>query len=268
MGLTADASLSPIYDNSGRVVVPRSDGLVMASKLAELLDIEVGDSVRVQVLEGARPTVELAVVQTFETYIGTPVYMEINALNRLMKDGRVVSGVHVALDGAERKTLLMKLKELPGITAILFRQAALDTFFKTMGETILIFIGFFVAFSVILSFGVAYNSIRIALSERSRELATLAVLGFSRWEISYILLGEIGLLAVAALPVGCGIGYLISWYMSAAFETELYRVPLVIEPATLGEASLIASATVVACAAFVRRRLDRLDLIGVLKTRE
>lgn len=268
VGLPADASLSPIYDNSGRVVVPRSDGLVMASKLAELLDIKVGDSVRVQVLEGARPRVELAVVQTFETYIGTPLYMEINALNRLMKDGRVVSGVHVALDVAERETLLMKLKELPGITAILFRQAALDTFFETMGETILIFIGFFVAFSVILSFGVAYNSIRIALSERSRELATLAVLGFSRWEISYILLGEIGLLAVAALPVGCGIGYLISWYMSAAFETELYRVPLVIEPATMGEASLIASATVIACAAFVRKRLDRLDLIGVLKTRE
>lgn len=268
MGLPADAGLSPIYDNAGAIVLPRAEGLTMSTKLAELLHIKIGDRVQVQVLEGARPTIDLPVVQTFETYIGTPVYMELNALNRLMNDGRVVSGVHVALDPAEQETLLTKLKELPGITAILFRQAALDTFFKTMGETILIFIGFFVAFSVILSFGVAYNSIRIALSERSRELATLAVLGFSRWEISYILLGEILLLAIAALPVGCGLGYLLSWYMSTAFETELYRVPLVVEPATLGKASLIAAATVIACAAFVRRRLDRLDLIGVLKTRE
>jgi ABC-type antimicrobial peptide transport system, permease component len=220
------------------------------------------------VLEGARPTFSLPVVQTFGTYTGTPVYMEINALNRLMNDSRVVSGLHMRLDAAKRDILLMRLKELPGITGILFRKAALDTFFETMRETILIFIGFFVAFSVILSFGVSYNSIRIALSERSRELATLAVLGFSRWEISYILLGEIWLLAIAAIPVGCLIGYLLSWYMAAAFQTKLYRVPLVVEAATFGQASLIAAATVIACAAFVRRRIDRLDLIGVLKTRE
>nr|CAD6610264.1 ABC transporter permease [Rhizobium sp. TCK] len=268
IGLPADAGLSPIYDNAGVVMPPRREGLVMSTMLAELLHVGVGDTVQVRVLEGTRPSFDLPVVETFETYIGTPVYMEIKALNRLMNDGQVVSGLHVKLDSSVRETLLMKLKELPGITAILFRQAALDKFFETMGETILIFIGFFVAFSVILSFGVSYNAIRIALSERARELATLAVLGFSRWEISYILLGEIGVLAIAAIPLGCGIGFLLSWYMSAAFQTELYRVPLVIEPQTYGEASLIAVATVVACAAFVRRRLDRLDLIGVLKTRE
>lgn len=137
-----------------------------------------------------------------------------------------------------------------------------------MGETILIFIGFFVGFSVILTFGVAHNSIRIALSERARELATLAVLGFGRWEISYIRLGEIGVLAIASIPLGCGIGFLLSWYMSAAFQTELYRVPLVVEAGTYGKASMIAAATVMGCGAFVRRRLDHLDLIGGLKTRE
>ena len=268
VGLPEDARLSPIYDNAGMIVRPRKDGLVMSTKLAELLHIQVGETARVQILEGARPTLDLPVVQTFETYIGTPAYMEIEALNRLMRDGRVISGVHVSLDDATQTELLTRLKELPGITAILFRKAAMDMFFATMGETIVIFIGFFVTFAVILSFGVSYNSIRIALSERSRELATLAVLGFSRWEISYILLGEIGLLAIAAIPLGCLIGYLLSWYMASAFATELYRVPLLVEAATYGQASIITAATVIACAALVRRRLDRLDLIGVLKTRE
>lgn len=267
-GIPEHASLSPIYDERGLVLSPRAEGLVMSSILAELLHVSVGDMVQVQVLEGNRPTFDLPVLQTFQTYIGTPVYLELNALNRLMNDGLVISGLHVKLDASEQGRLLMKLKALPGITAILFRQAALDTFFKTMGETILIFVGFFVTFSIILSFGVSYNAIRIALSERGRELATLAVLGFSRWEISYILLGEIGFLAIAAIPLGCGIGFLLSWYMSSAFQTELYRVPLVVEPQTYGEASLIATATVVACAAFIRRRLDHLDLISVLKTRE
>ncbi|MBR0554470.1 FtsX-like permease family protein [Ciceribacter sp. L1K23] len=268
VGLPTNAVLSPIYDNERGVLPPAGEGLVMSSALADLLDVGIGDRVRIRVLEGRRATLDLPVIQTFETFIGTPVYMEINALNRLMGDGHVLTGVHVLLDDVQRQELLSRLKDLPGITAILFRQAALDTFFKTMGETIFIFIGFFVVFSIILSFGVSYNSIRIALSERSRELATLAVLGFSRWEISYILLGEIGLLAIASIPLGGAIGYLLSWYMASAFETELYRIPLVIQPSTFGQAALIGLASVIACAAVVRRRLDRLDLIGVLKTRE
>lgn len=268
VGLPEDARLSPIYDNAGTIVPAPLAGLAMSTKLAELLHIQTGDTARVQILEGARPTLDLPVVRTFETYIGTPAYMEIEALNRLMREGKVISGLHVRLDDVTRIDLLTRLKELPGITAILFRKAAMDMFFTTMGETILIFIGFFVAFAVILTFGVSYNAIRIALSERSRELATLAVLGFSRWEISYILLGEIGLLTIAAIPLGCLIGYLLSWYMASAFETELYRVPLLVEAATYGQASIITVATVIACAALARRRLDRLDLIGVLKTRE
>jgi putative ABC transport system permease protein len=137
-----------------------------------------------------------------------------------------------------------------------------------MAENLLIFIFFFAVFASLLGFGVVYSSARIALSERGRELATLRVLGFSKWEISYVLLGQVGLLIILALPLGCLTGRGLAWVMTSAFETELYRVPLVIKGATYGSAMLIVLAGTLLSAALVRRRLDRLDLIAVLKTRE
>jgi putative ABC transport system permease protein len=137
-----------------------------------------------------------------------------------------------------------------------------------MAKTIMIFVGFFIVFSATLAFGVTYNAARIALSERGRELATLRVLGFSRREISYILVGEIGLLTLIALPLGAACGYLLARVLVRAFETELYRVPFVLDPSTYGWALLGGFLATLASVMLVRRRLDRLDLIAVLKTRE
>jgi putative ABC transport system permease protein len=148
------------------------------------------------------------------------------------------------------------------------RRAAVEKFNETMAETMLIFTGVFALFSATLAFGVAYNATRVSLSERARELATLRVLGQTRLEISYILLGEVALLAIVGLPIGCGVGAVISWFMATRFETELYRVPLVLEHTTFGWAVAIAIISVAISAAIVRQRLDRLDLIAVLKTRE
>ena len=268
IGVPAGATLSPVYDSDLGPIAAPAGGLLLSRKLAELLQVGLGDELLVEVLEGHRPSLTLPVVRIFETYIGKPAYMEMAALNRLMHDGRVVNGLHLAVDSRERAALLSELKNMPNVSAILFRKAAIDKFYETMGETMFIFVGFFVAFATTLSVGVTYNSIRIALSERARELATLRVLGFSRWEISYILLGEIGILTWLAIPLGCLAGFGLSWYLTSAFETELFRVPLVIRDATYGKAALIALASTIACAAFVRRRLDRLDLVAVLKTRE
>ncbi|WP_244611162.1 ABC transporter permease [Ensifer sp. M14] len=268
IGVPDGAVLSPVFDVShGRIDVPR-DGLVISSKLADLLRLEIGDTVLIKLLEGRQPLVSMPVVRVFETFIGKPAYMNMGALNRLAGDGRVASGLHIRVDAADRSALMTKLKGLPGISSIQFRQAAIDTFYRTMGETIFIFIGFFVAFSMTLSVAVTYNSIRIALSERTHELATLRVLGFTRWEISYILLGEVGLLTWLAVPLGAAIGFWLAWWMTSAFETELYRVPLVLRDATYAKATIIMLVSAVVCAAVARRRLDKLDLIAALKTRE
>jgi putative ABC transport system permease protein len=224
--------------------------------------------VRVEVLEGRRPVRDMPVSGVFETYLGTPAYVRMDVLNRMMGERPAVSGAHLAVDSARTAELNAALKELPVVSAVTSRRAAVQKFHDTMAETMLIFVGFFTAFSCMLAFGVTYNSTRVALSERARELATLRVLGVTRMEISYILLGEMALLTLLGLPIGCLTGYGISWLMTTQFETELYRVPLLIEDTTYGWSMLICLAATVVSAALVRRRLDRLDLISVLKTRE
>jgi len=267
-GVPAGAELVPIYDAAGFSVEPPADGLLLSTKLAQLLAVGRGDPVQVEVLEGRRPTVELPVVATFETYIGTPAYMRLDALNRLMRERPAANAAALLVDPRKERELFRALQRLPEVSAVMLRRAALDKFHETMAETMLIFVSFFAAFAAMLAFGVAYNSTRIALSERARELATLRVLGLSRLEISYILLGELGLLVLAGLPIGCAVGAGIAAILAHSFETDLYRVPLVIERSTFGFAMLVTLTATLVSGAIVRARLDRLDLIGVLKTRE
>jgi len=267
-GLPSRQELYQVFDAEGRALELPPEGLVISTMLAGLLDVRVGDRITVEVLEGRRPVVEVPVVATFETYIGSPAYMDIRALDRLMRDRPSVTAVHLRMDPVMRGTLFRELKTLPRVSSITVRQAAVQTFRDTMAKTITIFVSLFIIFACALAFGVTYNAARIALSERGRELATLRVLGFTRSEISYILLGEVALLTFVALPLGCAVGFGLASLIVQAFETELYRVPLVILPETYGWAMLIGLAATAASAFLVRRRADRLDLIAVLKTRE
>lgn len=267
-GVRPDDRLQLIQDVGGRILQVPPDGLVLSSMLADKLGVGPGDSVRVEVRQGRRPTVSLPVVDVFETFIGMPAYMDLDALNRLLREPRAVELVNVLVDASASSALFARLKDTPDVSAVVLRRAAVDKFHETMGETLLIFISFFTVFASVLGFGVVYNNARITLSERGRELATLRVLGFTRVEISYILLGEIGLLIAIGLPLGCLAGVGIAWTMSASFQTELFRVPMVIEPSTFGFSVLVALAATLVSAALVRLRVDRLDLVAVLKARE
>ncbi len=267
-GVPARQELYRVYDAQGRALELPPGGVVISTMLASLLDVRVGETINVQVLEGRRPTFDVPVVATFETYIGSPAYMDIRALNRLMRERPSVTAVHLRVDPNEREALFRELKTLPRVSSVTVKEAAVQTFRETMAETITIFVSFFIVFSCTLAFGVTYNAARISLSERGRELATLRVLGFTRAEISYILLGEVALLTFIALPLGCLAGFALASLIVQAFETELYRVPFVILASTYGWAMLIGLAAAAVSALLVRRRVDRLDLIAVLKTRE
>lgn len=267
-GVPAHQQLYRVYDAKGHALELPHDGLVISTMLARLLDVQRGDRISVEVLEGRRPRFEVPVVALFETYIGSPAYMDIRALNRLMREGPSISAAHVRVDPARLAQFLGELKQIPQVSSIMLRQAAVRTFHETMARTLLIFVSIFVAFSCTLAFGVTYNGARIALSERGRELATLRVIGFTRAEISYILLGETAVLTLTAIPLGCAFGYALARLVAGAFETELYRVPFVIESSTYGWAILVGVIATAASALLVRRQLDRLDLIAVLKTRE
>jgi putative ABC transport system permease protein len=194
--------------------------------------------------------------------------MDIDALNRLLGERSSLGYANLLVDRNTEEELFKRLKELPRIGAITLKRAAVDSFYGTIGEQMLIYTGIFALFAAALGFGVVYNSTRIALSERGRELATLRVLGFTRGEISYILLAEVALLTVTALPLGCVAGYWLTWFIAWLLDTELFRIPVAIAPATYGYAILITLGAAGVSAALVRRRIDRLDLIRVLKTRE
>ncbi len=268
-GITPMAVLQPVHDDAtGRDLQVPPEGLVMSTRLAQKLGVNVGDQVWVEVREGRRPTVQLPVTALFETLIATPVYMNLEALNRLLKERPSLRFANLLVDRNAEPALFARLKQLPGIGAITLRQAAIDSFHATIGQQMLIYTTIFAAFAAALGIGVTYNSARIALSERGRELATLRVLGFTRGEISYILLAEVALLIVAALPLGCFAGRGLTYLIAHLLDTELFRIPVVIAPSTYGWAIVLTLLSTAASAAIVRRRIDKLDLIRVLKTRE
>lgn len=267
-GIQPNPQLQRVFDASGQVVSIPPEGLLLSTKLAEKLNVKIGDSVWVEVLEGKQPKALIPVVKLFETYMGMPAYMHIHAFNRLMGEGASLEAVNLLVDDRQLPQLYRILKSLPKVSSVNLKDAAVQEFNRTMAETLMIYITFFAAFACALGFGVVYNSTRIALSERGRELATLRVLGFQSGEISYILLGEAALLILVGLPLGCFIGHGLGWLMTNAMNTELYRIPLVIKAATDATAVMVTLGATALSAAVVRRRLDHLDLIAVLKTRE
>jgi putative ABC transport system permease protein len=191
-----------------------------------------------------------------------------SALNRLMREGDMISGVNIKLDPQRRDELYEEIKATPVVAAITLQSLALENLRQTMAENILIMMGVFTALALVIAFGVVYNSARIQLSERARELASLRVLGFTRGEVSWILLGELALLTLLALPVGWLLGYGLAVAIAQGSETELFRIPIVIERATYAWAAIIVLAAAAVSALIVRRRIDRFDLVEVLKTRE
>jgi putative ABC transport system permease protein len=200
--------------------------------------------------------------------MGLQAYMRIDAVRRLMREGRVISGVALTLDPAAVDRFYARIKVLPAVAAVSLRHVMLQNFRETMAQNMNLQIFFNVIFAGIIAFGVVYNSARVSLSERERELASLRVLGFTRTEISLILLGELAVVTVAALPIGAIIGYVLGELIMIGFNNEVYRLSFAVSPATIAWSFLIVIAASVVSGLAVRRRLDRLDLVAVLKTRE
>jgi len=266
--ISPDATLVHVLDSDLMPVAAPKFGILLTTQLAKILGARAGDRVTVEVLEDKRPVVDLPVVGIVEDYIGSLAYMRKDALDRLMREGPRVSAVDIRIDPSAAGALYRSLKATPAISGVTLWRVALQGFRDTMAKTTLIIVTFYVAFGTAIAFGVAYNSARIALSERGRELATLRVIGFTRLEVSYILLGEIALLLLPALPLGCLIGYGLGAIMVENLSSDLFRIPLVIESSTYAIACLVVIVATVLSGLLVRRRIDRLDLVAVLKTRE
>lgn len=267
MGLDDSHGLYRLLDADERPVPMAPDGLVLSDKLAELLEAAAGDLVSIEVLEGNRRTRNLPVSAVIKEYGGLNAYLPLPAV-RLLGEDTAVSGAFIEADPDRLPELYRTLKDVPRVAGITIKNAALRSFQETVAENLLTMRAFNVMFAVIIAFGVVYNGARISLSEQSRELATLRVMGFTQREVSGILLGELAVQTVLAIPLGIVAGFGLAALFIQGMDTEMYRIPLVISRQTLVFSVLVVVAATVLSGLVVQRRIGKLDLVAVLKTRE
>jgi putative ABC transport system permease protein len=267
-GLAPDAELRRIVGADLAALPVPPEGLVLTTKLAEILGVGPGDEIVVEVLEGSRPVRAVRVAGLADELIGLSAYMDARALHRLMREDATLSGAFLRVDAQALPRVYAELKRMPAVAGATTRLAALQGFEETLAKSLGVFTTVLVTFAAVIAAAMVYNAARIALSERGRELASLRVLGFTRGEVALLLLGEQALLTAAALPLGFWIGYRLCAALAAAYQWELFRMPLVVSDRTYGFALLVVLAAALLSSLAVRRRLDHFDLVEVLKARE
>ncbi|MFL4471129.1 FtsX-like permease family protein [Tateyamaria armeniaca] len=260
--------LSRVLDADRQVLNVPPGGIVLSERLADHLDVLPSDSIEVEFLTGRRETIEVRVSQVVEQYFGLGAYMDFEFMNALFRQAPRISTVNVTLDSQQTGALHAAIKAVPEVSGIIEMNENLRSFQDTVEQNVVVMNSIYITVAVLITIGVTYNAARIQLSERARELASLRILGFGRGEVSYILMGEMMLLALIAQPFGWLIGTGIAQLMTQAFTSDLYAIPLVLRPATFTTATIIVLSAALASVLIVRRRLDRLDLVSVMKTRE
>jgi putative ABC transport system permease protein len=267
-GLESDGVLRRLLDRDLKRVPVPEEGVVLTDHLAAMLGVAPGDRLTVELLEGNRAVRSVPVAGVVSEFIGVNAYMRLDTLNRFLREGPVATSAYLAADMAGEQAIFAPLRNMPAVAGTAVRARALRNFYDTLAQQMLTFAFFNTVLAASIAVGVVYNTARISLSERTRELASLRVLGYTRGEVSYILLGELALLVFAALPAGFAAGRLLAGVLASSSQTELFRVPVVVEPGTYAFAALVILVSTALSALIVRRRLDHLDLVEVLKTRE
>lgn len=268
-GLPPGSDLRRVLDRDLQPVQLPADGLLLTDFLGELLGVGPGDSVRVEFLEGHRRTLEVPVAGLVSEYLGVGAYARQETVNRLLGEGDAISGAWLALDSpAARAGVVRELRARPQVVSATDRGATIRGFMDSIAQTMLTFNLAITGMAAAIAAGVVYNSARITLAERGRELASLRVLGYTRGEARAMLFGELLTLSLLALLPGFALGYGLSALLVQAMATDLYRLPLALAPSGFAVAGLVILATTVLSGMLVLRRLDRLDLVAALKTKE
>jgi putative ABC transport system permease protein len=244
------------------------DGLVMTDRLAEKLNLRVGQSVRVEMLEGRQRVFDLSLVATVREMMGLNAYMERRALNRLLQEGDRSTWYALALERGREAELLKATQQLPRVVGAFSKASLLSNMQDVSARNVRIMSTVLTFFACVIAVGVVYNNARIALAERGWELASLRVLGFTRAEVSGLLLGELAICIAVAMPLGMAAGYWLVHLITGLLKSDQFFFPVVILPRTYAWAGLVVLAAGVASALVVRRRIDRLDMVAALKTRE
>jgi putative ABC transport system permease protein len=267
-GLPPDGNHNRVIDAANRQVPLPPEGLIVSAKLAEVLGARVGEELIVEVLEGRRQVRNVALAALSEDFAGIAAYMNIGALNRLLGEGDVITGASFTLDDKHRLDFLRALKGIPRVSWVAVKESLRANFRQTTAASINLIQTIYLSFATVVAFGVVYNNARISLAERARELATLRVIGFSRREVGAVLVTELVLLALVAVPLGLLVGTGFATVILRAVNTETVRLPLVLTLQNYSFAVLVVTVASALSALFVLRRLHQLNLVSALKAPE
>jgi putative ABC transport system permease protein len=267
-GKPPQTDLSRVLDLDLEPVLLPDTGLALGDRVAEILHLRQGDTVTIELLDGTGRVVEATVAQVIQTYIGLAAYMNIDALARLAGTGPRVSGTHLKIDSARLDDLYQAVKTTPALGSISLNAISRQLFRETMQQNMTMMLTIYFTLAVIIAFGVVYNSARIQLSERARELATLRVLGFGRREVFNVLMIELATIVAIAQPLGWVLGYALGYIVTQGLASDLFRVPFIAQLDTFAISSLVVVAAALVSAGIVFRRVMTFDLVQVLKTRD
>jgi putative ABC transport system permease protein len=264
-GLPEHGTLNRVLAAGPTQILLPPRGIVMSAKLAAVLHVRPGDEVIAHVLEGRERELSVPVIALAEDFAGTAAYMEYHALNRLLLEGDRINGAHVVVDQARWPEFVAAVKNTPRIGGCVIKNSLREGFRQTTAQSIGLLQKMYLMFATIVAFGIIYNSARISLSERARELATLRGLGFTRAEVGAVLIGELAILTVVALPVGLAIGSGLARGIITTVNTETVRVPLVLTPANYAFAVLVVATASALSALFATRKIAEINLVSALK---
>ncbi|HEY9024965.1 MAG TPA: FtsX-like permease family protein [Burkholderiaceae bacterium] len=267
-GYAPRAELYRVIDMDRRQALLEGRGLLLTDRLADKLGVVPGDTVLAEVLTGEPRTLPLKVAGTVREMMGLNAYLDRDTLNRLLGDGDVSTGWVLSVEPGSEAALLEASKALPQVAGAFSKATMLRNMQEISARNVRIMSTILTAFATVISVGVVYNNARIALSERGWELASLRVLGFTRAEVSALLLGEMALSIAIALPLGMLLGWLLVHGVSEALKSDQFFFPVAIQARTYAWAALCVVIAGVGSGLVVRRRVDRLDMVAVLKTRE
>lgn len=268
VGMPAQPQLERLVQTGSEAVTLRGDGLVASRGLARQLHAQAGDVVRVEVTQGRRMQFDLKVVQVADLWVGSSGYTELTALGRLLQEPGRISGAHLRLQPDRTDAFNAAVAERPALAGLSHVRQAEASMRQTFSQGSGFMSTLFLTFAGMMAAGVAYATASVTLAEQQRDLATLQVLGYTRWQVSYVMLGELALLTLLALPLGLWVGYGFALWLMGTMSNELFTFPMVVDPAAYARSALFVLATVAACAAWVRRQVDKVDLVASLKSRE
>lgn len=266
MGLEEESQMKQLFDAGMRPIAIHSETLLFSQELADRLHVSIGDEVIIEVLQGKRPIFSRRLSGLVNDYVGINAYMALDNLNRILDEGQVLSGANLLIDKASVEPLTLGLKTFPQIATMRMKSTLIAVFNETFSRQVLVFTSFFAGFAILLAIGIVFNTARIALAERSWELASLRVLGFTYMEVFRLVMGGIIIELCIGIPLGILMGFGLSSLSTYLMPTEFVRLPLFIKPNTYGISIVVIMGTTAVTSLIIYNRIKRLNLIAVLKS--